>query len=132
MAILDPAGHMHIAVSDMQISMQFYGGLFACLGYERKKEHVWVTPRGFGFWLIPAEHQEPRHRHGAPGLHHYCFPAESIKAVGEVYRLLHHLAGVTGCIGPQRYPQYESKGEMYYAIFFFDPDGIKLEVAYHQ
>ncbi len=128
---LDPAGHIRIAVSDLSDSIIFYERLFEQLRYRREREHAWVTPYGLGFWLIQAEYPEPKHTHGAPGLHHFCFPADMRSRVDTVYYFLREIE-VAISDPPRDYPEYVDDGEEYYAVFFYDPDGIKLEVAYHK
>lgn len=123
----DPMGHIRLAVSDLERSKEFYGKLFAKLGCHRIAEKGWTTPEGFGIWLIQAAHQEPKHTFEAPGLHHLCFKAQSPETVDALYRLLIEDA-IPIFSAPQPYPQYTPD---YYAVFFADPDGIKLEVAYY-
>lgn len=74
------------------------------------------------FWIgqADAKGREHKHRTGDIGLHHYAFQLRSRKDVDDLqdYLKKHHItivdpAGV----------YYDD----YYAVFFLDPDGIKLE-----
>jgi catechol 2,3-dioxygenase-like lactoylglutathione lyase family enzyme len=62
------------------------------------------------------------------GLNHIAFHAESKESVDRFYR--EHLQPKKIPVlygGPKEYPDY-SKG--YYAVYFEDPDRLKLELAY--
>ena len=55
-----------------------------------------------------------------------AFHAASRDDVDRLYRLLLEM-GATIFDPPADYPQY---GKVYYALFFADPDGLKLEFVY--
>jgi predicted lactoylglutathione lyase len=59
-------------------------------------------------------------------LHHLAFHARSRAAVRRAHRLAVAL-GATILEPPAEYPAY---GAGYYALFFLDPDGIKLEIVH--
>ena len=59
------------------------------------------------------------------GLHHLAFEADSRAAVDERARWLRE-RGVEIESGPQEYDYLPG----YYAVFFYDPDGIKLEILH--
>ena len=61
----------------------------------------------------------------APGLHHVAFAAESQATVDEVGAVLARL-GAEILQGPRPYDHEPDR----YAVFFLDPDGIKLEVIH--
>ena len=129
---LDPAGHIRVAVSDLPASILFYEKLFAQLRYRREREKAWVTLYGLGFWLIQVKYQGLKYVHGAtPGLHHLCFPTDTRSRVDMIYDFLLR-EGVAISDPPRDYPEYTDGDEEYYAVFFYDPDGIKLEAAYHK
>lgn len=66
------------------------------------------------------------HQRYAPGLHHLAFQAPSIQAVDDLFLQLKSQSIVI-LDPPALYEQY-CPG--YYAVFFSDPDGIKLECVY--
>lgn len=74
---------------------------------------------------VDASAQTPHDRY-APGLHHIAWAAESREDVDALHALLVR-AGVTITDPPADYPRY---GEGYYAVFFTDPDGLKLEYVF--
>ena len=64
-----------------------------------------------------------KHRIGNIGFHHYAFELGSRRDVDGLYEVLkQHKINVVD--PPADYPDY---GEGYYAVFFTDPDGLKLE-----
>ena len=68
---------------------------------------------------------ENKHNRYSPGLHHMAFHAESRKQVDQFYQFL---LQNSICIldAPAEYDYTAG----YYAVFFADPDGIKLEFVY--
>ncbi|MCX6803258.1 MAG: VOC family protein [Candidatus Diapherotrites archaeon] len=126
----DPLGHVKLSVSDFEKSKEFYKQLFKKLGFEQvsysERSVGWITKEGFGIWIASAKTLTPNYKFAAPGLHHLCFKAISEEEVNEVYEMI---KGKTIVFDPpQRYSDYTDK---YYAVFFADPDGMKLEVAYY-
>ncbi len=129
--VKDPAGHIKVAVSEFTNSSRFYAALFEDLGYSQISDKpagaAWVTPDGFGIWIAQAEVPDYVYTHSSPGLHHLCLKAESPELINAIYaRLVEEEAHIFN--PPQYYPQYTDN---YYAMFFADPDGIKLEVAHY-
>ena len=127
----DPAGHLTLAVSNLEKSKKFYKSLFERLEFKQVKDNecgaTWVTKEGFGIGIKLAKHSKPRYKYFAPGLQHLCVKAKTIKIVDEIYKYM--LEKKTFILDkPAHYPEYTSK---YYAVFFADPDGIKIEVAYY-
>ena len=63
-----------------------------------------------------------------PGLHHLAWVADSREDVDRLHALLVEMkADVLDA--PAEYPQY-NKGRGYYAVFFADGDGLKLEYVF--
>jgi glyoxylase I family protein len=60
------------------------------------------------------------------GLHHLAWVAQSRDDVDRLHELL-VVIGATVLDPPADYPQYR---EGYYALFFADPDGLKLEFVH--
>ena len=123
----DPLGHIRIAVSNLQESQNFYNILFDELKFIKVDEEGWASPEGLGVWIIQAAHPEHRYIFEAPGLHHVCFKVESKKMVDDLCNFL-VVNSIHVIAPPKSYPQYTPD---YYAVFFLDPDGIELEVAYY-
>jgi glyoxylase I family protein len=129
--------HLDLTVSDLAVSVPFYDALLGFLGLERRDpaaggRPVWHATnerlRPFGIALCEAAppHRGKRHDRFAPGLHHVAFHAASREDVDA----LHHRLPQIGAVildPPADYPQY---GPVYYAVFFADPDGLKLEFVH--
>ena len=121
--------HIFVAVSDLQRSEGFYDRVMPVLGF-RKGEgaiggdpHLFYYNRQFVYALRPAREGALNHEPYAPGLHHLCFRVVDEAAVDRAARGLRE-AGVEAT-EPRYYPEYAPD---YYATFFEDPDGVRLEV----
>jgi catechol 2,3-dioxygenase-like lactoylglutathione lyase family enzyme len=66
------------------------------------------------------------HDRHSPGLHHLAWNAENRPDVDAMHALLQRI-GATILDAPAEYPRY---GRGYYAVFFADPDGLKLEYVH--
>ncbi len=117
--------HLVIRVSDYEKSKAFYGRLFGFLGFEVSDEYddaIGWTNGKTRFWIGPADAEGRRHKHraGSIGFHHYAFQLRSRKDVDVLGAYLQE-NGVPIVDPPAEY--YDD----YYAVFFTDPDGLKLE-----
>ena len=121
--------HIYIAVSDLSRSEEFYDRAFRdALGFHKNTfdlagdPHVQYFNRHFGFVLRPS--RGGAHDPYAPGLHHFCLRVESIPDV-EAAALALKNAGIDA--SPARHhPEYAAD---YWAVFFTDPDGLRLEIT---
>ena len=116
--------HLVIRVSNFEKSKAFYGRLFDFLGFEISDEYAdaigWTNGKT-RFWIGPAEPGARRkHRIGDVGFHHYAFELRSRKDVDALQAFL-EAEGVKIVAPAGEY--YDD----YYAVFFLDPDGLKLE-----
>jgi catechol 2,3-dioxygenase-like lactoylglutathione lyase family enzyme len=122
--------HIYISASDMVRSESYYDRVMPILGFRKNTftnegdAHVQYYNRHFGFVLRPARAGRVQHDPLAPGLHHLCFRVEDCAAVDAIAAKF--AAARVECSAPQLYPEYAPD---YYAIFFSDPDGIRLEVT---
>jgi glyoxylase I family protein len=127
--------HIDLNVRDVAASRAVYGPVLEFLGYRLVKDETqgceWdLGPDGYGASLglracDPAL-RDHRHERYAPGLHHLAWRAESRADVDAVHALLVE-RGIKILDPPAQYPQYSGD---YYAVFFEDPDGMKLEVVH--
>ena len=121
--------HIYIAVSDITKSENYYDRLTTALGFRKKRfqidgvPHVQYFNRHFGYVLRPAKTQA-NHDPYSPGLHHLCLRVDSHADVAEAAKRL-QAAGIE-VSDPKLYPEYAPD---YFAIFFTDPDGIRLEIT---
>jgi catechol 2,3-dioxygenase-like lactoylglutathione lyase family enzyme len=117
--------HLVIRVSDYERSKAFYGQLFTFMGFEISDEYqdaIGWTNGKTRFWIGPADEEGQKHPHrtGNLGFHHYAFQLRSRKDVDALHEHLKQM-GATIVDPPDEY--YDD----YYAVFFLDPDGLKLE-----
>ena len=128
--------HIRLSVSDLDTSTRFYSPLLEELGFRKLSPRL--TDKGeidrlrFAkdgtVLLIGHTTEAGRHERGKPGLHHLAFSVDSRTEVERIYEeVIKTLEHVDVEDPPIDCPEY---GEGYYATFFFDPDGIKLEVTY--
>jgi catechol 2,3-dioxygenase-like lactoylglutathione lyase family enzyme len=130
--------HLDLTVSDLTASEPFYDSVLGYLGFARQApppgtsssrptwHHHDPDQQLFSIALCPARAEAPPHDRFTPGLHHLAFHAESREDVDAFYRFLVE-SGVTILDPPAEYPHY---WPVYYAVFFADPDGLKLEFVY--
>lgn len=114
--------HISIRVSDYGKSKAFYGRLFEFLGFEVSDEYpntIGWTNGKTRYWIAPAEGRKT-HRTGDVGLHHYAFELRNRKDVDALQSFLERER--VRIVDPA-----DEHYEDYYAVFFLDPDGIKLE-----
>jgi glyoxylase I family protein len=122
--------HIYIAVSALDRSEIFYDQvLLRTLDFRKNKfmldgePHVHYFNRHFGYVLRPSR-TPARFDSYAPGLHHLCLRVDSIADVVTVSTQLR--ASGIDATPAQNYPEYAPD---YWATFFSDPDGIRLEVT---
>ncbi len=125
---LGDINHISLTVGDLDRSFAFYDPLMRFLGYqvsERGPDYrEWLGPAGW-FILRQMRNDVPHDRY-ARGLHHLAWSADSREQVDAFHRLL-VAQGATILDAAQPFPQYSTG---YYAVFFEDPDGLKLELAH--
>ncbi len=133
---MEPIDHLDLVASDLDASLAFYRGLLRPLGYVRESviagergERVTYLNRIAGGGSLSLR-QCQSNAHGVPydryavGIHHIAFAAESRAMVDERAQWLS--AEGAEIESPREYDY----GPGYYAVFSFDPDGIKLEIVH--
>jgi catechol 2,3-dioxygenase-like lactoylglutathione lyase family enzyme len=127
---LGAINHIALTVSDLNQSEVFYNTLLGFLGYEQAEKTeqliLWANSNT-AITLSPSNPQSLNKSHDrySPGLHHLAFSAESREDVDRLYQhLTEHEVQILD--PPAEYDYMPG----YYAVFFLDPDGIKLEVTY--
>ena len=127
--------HIDLTVSDLARSRDFYDHLLTYMGYARSDDHDngtdwdWQGPGPFhsiGILRARGPGAGRAHDRYSPGLHHLAWNAESREDVDRLHTLL-VARGATILDAPADYPRY---GPQYYALFFADPDGLKLEYVF--
>jgi glyoxylase I family protein len=121
--------HIYLAVTDFARSEKFYDQVMKALGF--KKSDEWLHGEPHAHYLRPTlqitlrpARSNARHDSYSAGLHHLCLQAATKADIDEAYRALTALG--VAATKPKLYPEYNPE---YYATFFEDPDGIRLEVV---
>ena len=125
--------HLDLVVSSLERSLPLYRELLAPLGYtganeivgEQRERVVYLGGRG----VVPVSLREARtpgtYDRYRVGLHHLAFEAPSREVVDERLRWVRE-QGLEVENDPKEYDYRPG----YYAGFFYDPDGIKLEILH--
>ena len=131
---MEAIDHLDLVVTDLERSLRFYVELLRPLGYtrtaeiegERGERVVYVgRPGGFGSVSVREAQGERRYDRYDVGIHHIAFSAARRSVVDDRAEWL-RANGHTIESGPEEYGYTPG----YYAVFFFDPDGIKLEIVH--
>jgi len=127
--------HLDLTVRDPWASHSFYAAVLGFMGYREVADHDrgfdydLTTPAGFcsiGIMKAQGPNAGRAHDRYSPGLHHVAWTAGSRKDVDALHKLLKEI-GAEILDPPADYPRY---GAGYYAVFFADPDGLKLEFVH--
>ena len=126
--------HVDLVVSSILRSLPFYRELLEPLGWHRvgevegeRGETIWYISgpgSSLGLREAQADTDGPFDRYRI-GVHHVAFEAPSRFEVDERADWL-RARGVPIESGPEEYSYIPG----YYAVFFYDPDGLKLEIVH--
>ncbi len=114
--------HISIRVRDYEKSKSFYSKLFTFLGFEISEDYgstIGWTNGKTRYWIAPAEGRKS-HKIGDVGIHHYAFELRNRRDVD----------ALQGFLEKEKVKIVDPAGEYYedyYAVFFLDPDELKLE-----
>jgi len=128
-------GHVDLVCRDLQRSLAFYAAVFGPLGLEppylvdgergEQIHYLRFPAAGSGSIGLRQGLEQQEFELYAPGLHHIAFAVESGPDVDAAHAAA-VAAGAEVLHPPRTWPQYHPD---YYATFFLDPDGFRLEVA---
>lgn len=122
--------HLYISVRDIRASETFYDPVMQALGFRKGTREIAGEPhahyfnRVLQYTLRPARDGSAADSYRVGALHHLCFQVPDAAAVDEAHAKLRALH--IEATEPKLYPEYRPD---YYATFFSDPDGIRLEVV---
>ena len=126
--------HIDVVVSSIERSLPFYRDLLGPLGWHGVSEvqgergetiwYLWGPGSSVGVREAQTEREQAFDRYEV-GLHHIAFEAISRSVVNERAEWLRGY-GAEIESGPEEY--WYQPG--YYAVFFYDPDGLKLEIVH--
>ena len=117
--------HIDLRVKDMETALRFYGEILPAVGFtEKSGDATWMTytaagsgkPEFFGFT------EDPDH---VPNGNRISFWADSREEVDRVAEVVKRAGGKV-LEGPELCVEYTPN---YYAFFWEDPDGNKLEIC---
>jgi catechol 2,3-dioxygenase-like lactoylglutathione lyase family enzyme len=133
--VLVGLGHVDLVCRDLEGSLAFYAAVFGSLGLEppalvggergESIHYLRFPGRGSGSLGLRQAREDQAFELYGPGLHHLALAVETAGDVDAAHAAALH-AGATILHPPQFWPQYHPE---YYATFFLDPDGFRLEVA---
>ena len=118
--------HIDLRVKDRARAEQFYGEVLPALGFTIKREEKeWTTYYAPGEGKPPffALEEDPNHQPNGTRISFWADSREEVNRVAEVVRR----AGGQVLEGPELCLEYTPN---YYAFFFEDPDGNKLEICF--
>ena len=126
--------HVDLVVSSIERSLPFYSALLGPLGFHRvsevegeRGETIWyLSGPGSSVGLREAQSEPIPHDRYRVGLHHLAFEAAIARATWT--------SAPPGCatqgVELESEPQEYTYSPGYYAVFFYDPDGLKLEIVH--
>jgi glyoxylase I family protein len=128
-------GHVDLVCRDLTQSLAFYRAVFGPLGLEEpalfdgergEQIHYLRFPQAGSGSIGLRQALEPQEFElYAPGLHHLALAVETRADVDAAHSAALE-AGAEVLHAPRVWPEYSPE---YYATFFLDPDGFRLEVA---
>lgn len=137
-AIVSKLSHVDLVIGSLERSLTFYRGLLRPIGWTDHDEVVGERGETIHYLSVPGSgvsaiglrealsdsSPEPYDRYSV-GLHHVCIDVPSRDAVDERAEWIGGSAG--RLLSP---PAEYGYTPGYYAVFFTDPDGIKLELLH--
>jgi catechol 2,3-dioxygenase-like lactoylglutathione lyase family enzyme len=128
--------HVVVTVKNLKKSKEWYDKIFGFFGYKHAyadDTNVYYRGDNLPFFLAifqgHDEFQNDTFNRYRVGLHHIGIPVDSKEKVDGFYQhLLKNDVVITE--KPQHYPDYGD--DLYYAVFFNDPDGLRLEIFYEE
>jgi glyoxylase I family protein len=124
--------HVDLVVSSIERSLPFYTQLLGPLGYHslsevegERGETIWyLSGPGTSIGLRESQVDDVAFDRYRVGVHHVAFEADSRSQVDERAEWARAQTELES--EPQEYTYLPG----YYAVFFYDPDGLKLEIVH--
>lgn len=131
--------HIGLTVNNWEASAPFYHALAEALGAKPFIENTGAPHRSeqgrviifaadsfmFSIWEAFEENKTNQFKDYNVGLHHFAFQASSREDVDKVYQTMKAM-GAEIVDAPQEYDYVPG----YYAVFFRDPDGLRIEYVH--
>jgi len=129
--------HFVLTVKDLKKAKQWYDDVLGFLGFDiafADDRNVYYKSDAFPFYLAifqgHEKYRQDKMDRYRVGFHHLGLAVDTKKTVDDFYEFLSKRNDVDIEAKPRHYPDYGDK--LYYAIFFHDPDGLRLEVFYEE
>jgi len=123
----NPFGHVDVRVTSMEDAQPFYDVLLSELDFTGEPPGgdwlVWDAKGELPSAAYFAITEDPDHTPNANRIAFWAADRETVDRVASLMRSV----GATITSGPKEYPEYS---DMYYAVYFDDPCGNKLEVVF--
>jgi predicted lactoylglutathione lyase len=129
---LGTLNHLALTVTNRSKSELFYNAILQFMGYQQVEKTdefiMWWSQNAGAILIYNANPNSPNKIHDrySSGLHHLALNADNREQVDNLYKLLLDI-GATVLDPPAEYNHYAPG---YYAVFFADPDGLKLEFVH--
>ena len=133
--MLTGLGHVDLVCRDLGRSLVFYAAVLGPLGLQdpflvdgergESIHYLRLPAPGSGSLGLRQAQEEQRFELYAPGLHHVALAVETRKDVDAAHAAA-VAAGAAVLHPPRLWPEYHPD---YYATFFLDPDGFRVEIA---
>ena len=126
-------GHLYIYVSDPNRSFQFYKQLLTYFDFKvlyEDKNLLGISDRQTEIWLeaTPENHKDLVFHRKQTGINHFALKVSSKEDVDTFTKEHLEKNGIKPMYeSPRLFPEYTEK---YYAVFFEDPDRIKIEIYF--
>ena len=128
-------GHVDLVCRDLERSLAFYAAIFGPLGLEpptlfdgergEQIHYLRFPAAGSGSIGLRQAQSDQQFELYAPGFHHLALAVETAADVDNAHAAVETVGGKV-LHTPRLWPEYHPD---YYATFFLDPDGFRLEVA---
>ena len=126
---VNPFNHVDLRVPSVKEVLPFYEAFLPQLGFKRARHgdgwRVYGADGEFPSAPYFAFIEEPDHRPNATRIAFWVGSRQDVDRLGEVVKK----AGARVESGPRACPEYSST---YYAVFFEDPCGNKLEICFRR
>lgn len=112
--------HLVLMAGRLEASLAWYEALLPMLGYQKSREHVFVSRHAPAIDIKQASDETRSYGRYAPGLNHLGFTAPDLATVESVRDAMRK-------IGFEVQDIQNLSGDM--ALFLKDPDGLRIEVT---
>lgn len=126
--------HIQLNVSDAKRSIPFYKGLLDFLGFDKILDegngYIGISGGLTDFWIIETEtkYRVNKFHRKNTGINHLAFRVSTREEVDKFVAEFLKPRNIPALYKtPKEFPEYH---EGYYAVFFEDPDRVKLEVVF--